>query len=49
MDDATLGTPDDLRILAGRYQLLAVMGRGGMRTVWRARDVLLNRDRAFGD
>ena len=31
------------RVLSGRYQVEGLLGRGGMSTVWRCRDLRLDR------
>lgn len=39
-----MAAPEPERLLAERYRLHSIIGRGGMWAVWRARDGLLNRD-----
>jgi serine/threonine-protein kinase len=39
----TVESPDGVSIIAGRYELQSLIGEGGMASVWRARDLTLER------
>jgi len=44
---ASSATPADSRLLADRYEVGELLGRGGMSDVWRSRDMRLGRDVAI--